>query len=335
MESYLPTYAFTGHGDSMEEKAAGSPGAANCPSDIDRTRSPSPESAAYWLSRPSGQSTESRRLTDFRDDNLSNIGRSDFEKQQPTTRLILKTSRLDHPGSSSPAPPGSSHPVLHPQSSNHGHSRRSRPETSHQKAVNMNRKMRIDNILHKRLTGVQRHLRRQKKQEPSTFVYNMMSRIINLSEDYDTDDEGSWGPGGLVPNQEEDSDFGGEALRHKKVLDRALRRLARQEEGGSRGALSSKLRRERTVDVQIKSRVINGRSGRKRRRSSGPGESRQEVVADPSQGGQSAGLDDLDLDLLGEGRGDGHGEEESHNEESGGDDTEDGDLTEDGTMDER
>ena len=161
-----------------------------------------------------------------------------------------------------------------------------------------------------------------------------MSRIINLPEDYDTDDEGSWGPGGLVPNQEEDSDFGGEALKHKKVLDRALRRLTRQEEGGSLGGLCRKLRRERTVDMQIQRRVINGRFGRKRRGSIGPGEPRQEVVADPSQGGQSVGLDDLDLDLLGEGRGDGHGEEESHNEESGGDDTEDGDLTEDGIIDE-
>ena len=162
-----------------------------------------------------------------------------------------------------------------------------------------------------------------------------MSRIINLPEDYDTDDEGSWGPGGLVPNPEEDFDFGGEALRHKKVLDRALRRLARQEGGGPIGVPSRKLRYQRTADLQTKGRVVNGRSGRKRRRSSGPEAPRQEGVADPSQGGRSADLDDLDLDLLGEGRGDGHGEEESHNEESGGDDTEDGDLTDDGIMDER
>ena len=197
----------------------------------------------------------------------------------------------------------------------------------------MNRKMRIDNILHKKLVGVQRVLRRQKKHETSTFGYNVMSRIIDLPEDYDTDEESSWGPGGLVPNPNEDFDFGGEALKHKKVLDRALRRLGREEQGGSIGALSKNLGRRRPVERDEKSKLVNGRSNGKRRRINEPREAQQQDATEDTASGQGAGLDDLDLDLLGEGRGEGQAEEESNNEESGGDDTEDGDLTEDGMLD--
>lgn len=57
-----------------------------------------------------------------------------------------------------------------------------------------------------------------------------MTRIFDLPEDYDTEDETSknWGPGGLVPGPNEMEDFGYEASFRKKVVNRALRRLGRE-----------------------------------------------------------------------------------------------------------
>jgi hypothetical protein len=63
-----------------------------------------------------------------------------------------------------------------------------------------------------------------------------MSRIVDLPDDYDTDDAGGFGPGGLVPSSAEGEDFGGEARALRKVIERALRRLAREEGGAVSGA---------------------------------------------------------------------------------------------------
>jgi len=319
-----------------EDKSFGSPGIRNGPSDIDRTRSPSPSAPSVGLPKASSRTSESRRLTGYRNENSPATTRPDFEKQQPITRLILKTSKMDHGHeSSSPVPPGPGHPVFHPASSTSSHPRRPRPETSHQKAVNINRKMRIDSILHKKLTKVHSQVRRRKRQQTSTSVYTAMSRIIDLPENYDTEDEECWGPGGLVPNPGEEKDYGGEALKHKKVIDRVFRRLEREDQGarsaGSRDGLQNRdikpevnrkadsFKMRRLAHGKAKEETPGARNGEGRGRRSGQGDV----------------LDDLDLDLLGEGREDDRAEDES-NEDSGMDESEDGDEnSEDGMMDTR
>lgn len=319
-----------------EEKSIDSPGRGVLQSDTDRTRSPSPAAAANsWLSKPPNRGTgPPLKFTGFRNENIQSITRPDFEKQQPTARLILKTKMENAPDSSSPAPPGSAqHPVLHPRLTYGFHHRRSRPETSHQKAVNINRKMRIENIIHKKLVTEQKRVRREKRQETSTYGFRAMSRIINLPEDYDTEDEGSWGPGGLVPNPNEQEDYGGEALRHKKVVDRAIRRLAREGQTGSLTGLGQSLnpRKRKSREYDDNDRR-EGNRNQKRSKSSG-GQGLRPTGECQDKGSQEDGLDDLDLDLLGESR-DEHGEEDM-DDESGADDTEEGDdeTEEDGRED--
>ena len=230
------------------------------------------------------------------------------------------------------------------------HSRRARPETSHQKAVNANRRARIDGILHKQLKEQQAAvMKRRNRQLPS--LYRTIKRIHALPLDYDSEDEeNSWGPGGLVPNplieEDKEEDFGAEAVQRKKVIDRALRRLDRLE--GGDGKIFSALGgggpnknaekpsfREATVAGPTRrgrggSRggamrsVSKGRGGARRRGSlqpvmSAPVEELEEVEEERPET-----LDDLDLDLLGEGK---EGEEEMLDSDPDG--TDDEDLTED------
>lgn len=319
-----------------EDKSFGSPGVRNGPSDIDRTRSPSPSAPSTWVAKSSNRTSESRKLTGFRHENSPATTRPEFEKQQPITRLILKTGKVDHGHeSSSPVPPGPGHPVFHPTSATSSHPRRPRPETSHQKAVNINRKLRIESILHKKLTKVHSQVRRKKRQQTSTSVYTAMSRIIDLPENYDTEDEGAWGPGGLVPNPGEEKDYGGEALRHKKVVDRALRRLEREDrDGGATGHSDDRRNQNIKPDVNCKANALKMRRiGIAEAQEETPGTQHGE-----GRGGRNADgevLDDLDLDLLGEGREEDRPEDDS-NEDSGMDESEDGDEnSEDGMMDTR
>ena len=62
-----------------------------------------------------------------------------------------------------------------------------------------------------------------------------MSRIIDLPDDYDTGDETSNGPGGLVPTGDEELDWGADAQRFRKAIRRAVRRLNRDEGGRANG----------------------------------------------------------------------------------------------------
>ena len=245
------------------------------------------------------------------------------------SRLIFKTKMEQTRDTLSPAPPGSGHPILQSHVSGHGGHRRSRPETSHQKAVNMNRKMRIEHILHKQLKEEHARVRRKKKAEGSSFGFMVMSRIQDLRHDYDTEDEYSWGPGGLVPNPPEREDYGGDALRHRKILDRAMRRLAREGEGGNRPV-------GRLMDTyRGRNRKAKGIKGESKESERVTPRKRSKIMADrvSSQPGKSRddGLDDLDLDLLGE------SSEDGQDQESGpdGDDSEGGvGDTEDEMMDE-
>ena len=233
-------------------------------------------------------------------------------------RLVLKT-RMDNPlGSSPPLPPGSAHPILSAISNGN---RRPRPETSHQKAVNMNRKMRIDHILHKQMLSRQTEVRRQKRRTSSSFGMMVMNRVKDLPDTYDTDDETSWGPGGLVANANEADDYGEEAIKHKKVIDRAMRRLYRAEHAGPVGRLISgyNKRRRRAGDFD-EERGDQERYGRQREDGAGGVGRSDKPRGNSNYEGQ---LDDLDLDLLGENR------DYDQDEDSGSDDSdgEDGDMT--------
>lgn len=212
-------------------------------------------------------------------------------------RTVFK-ARVDHKlDVSSPAPPGMGHPIIPTGHSNgHGH-RRSRPETSHQKAVNMNRKMRIDHILHKQMLDHHHLIRKGEKRKQSSFFFTAMRRIHELPDGYNTENEDSWGPGGLVPNLGEKEDFGEAALRHMKVLDRAVRRLQRENDRGPMSNLVRGYRKRKRKDSICK----NGTESSPKRPTNHVG--RVEARADQNRDRErQEGLDDLDLDLLGESR---------------------------------
>ena len=245
-----------------------------------------------------------------------------MHRSESNPRPVLKTRVESFPHSSSPAPPGSGHPILHSSATNGMGSRRQRPETSHQKAVNMNRKMRVDHILHKQVAIKFNEARRKKKEANSSFGLMVMNRVKDLPDMYDTEEEGSWGPGGLVPNYGEIEDYGEEAVAYRKAIDRAVRRLYREENGGSLGRLANSYRkRKRQSRGYVDDEEKQSRS-KKRRRDDG---------SHGMDGIRSEeALDDLDRDLLGEGR----DEDDEMDEDSRTDDSEaeDGDMTEDEVM---
>lgn len=245
-------------------------------------------------------------------------------------RLVLKT-RPYRPHGSSPAPARDS---SQPPVSGAG-SRRPRPETSHQKAVSMNRKMRIDRILFAKLTAEHRHVRSIRKKQGRTRVFRAMRRIRDLPDNYDSEDEDGWGPGGFFPNRKKLEDYGEEAAYAKKILDRAVRRLAREVNGGRvNGSKREHSKRKRRLEDSAldddQALLAFGKRGRSdddydasNRRGIGRPEQRAEV------------LDDLDLDLLGESREGGPREGERMDVmdgESGGEDSGD-DVTEEEAMD--
>lgn len=229
-------------------------------------------------------------------------------------RIILKTKMDQMPHSSSPAPPGAAHPVLHTSSNTNGvNQRRPRPETSHQKAVNLNRTLRMNHILHNQLGTEHERIRKKKRIESSSFGFLAMKRIINLPDGYDSEDEHSYGPGGLVPTPGEDEDYGEEALRGKKQLDRAVRRLDREGHGGPLGGLLRNLHKRKRPDYGSGDEDDQGerRDSTKARKTNGDAADAVQPNRRRDGASHEEGLDDLDLDLLGESR----GEEEQVDEE--------------------
>lgn len=250
-------------------------------------------------------------------------------------RLIMKPRGDNTPNASPAMPPGASHPTF-PSNAN-GHSyRRSRPQTTHQKAVDINRKMRVEHIMHQQLVEHHATIRRQKRRRGMSFGYTAMKRIRDMPDDYDTEDDRFGTPGGLVPNLGESEDYGEDALRQKKALDRAIRRLERGDNGlRLNGLIRVNVRRKRKhqrsdSDDELRERAFP-RAGKQEddfRRPLALNEVRLNDRANEQQGRrqgngtkQEEGLDDLDLDLLGEARDGEHGEEELE-EDSGLDDTE-------------
>ena len=281
----------------------------HAPSDADRTRSPSPFSGETHNPHEITPNGYKPRVNGFPREIFSTAGSDVAESPRGVVdharsqRLILKTRPYRPPGSSpGPARSTSQQPV-HSSTIIASGSRRSRPETSHQRAVNMNRKMRIDHIIHQKLIQEHSDLRRRREGQRRTSVFKAMIRIRDLPDEYASADEKSWGPGGLLPNKDEDEDYGEEAIQIKKVLDRSVRRLGRHENGRPTG------------------NALTGHRKRKRRREDDPSEEEQAESTprdqpqwngsrylsnrgDGNYGGEfrEETLDDLDMDLLGESR---------------------------------
>ncbi|KAL1958742.1 hypothetical protein VTO42DRAFT_3861 [Malbranchea cinnamomea] len=141
-------------------------------------------------------------------------------------RLVLKT-RMDHtPDTASPAPPGPGHPVLYQfNGSPATMPRRPRPLTQHQLALEQNRRQRVEYALAQRRNKVLETLRAQRESEVPFFRAGRL--LQSLPEDYDTDEENSWGKGGICPNPQEEEDFGESASFFLSVLRKTARRLQR------------------------------------------------------------------------------------------------------------
>lgn len=170
-----------------------------------------------------GQSARSRYKRPKRESSLTRaVGQQ---------RLILKTKMEQTPDGSSPAPPGSSHPVLNrfvtdSSLTQQNTARRPRPLTQHQLAVEQNRRQRIEYILAKRRNEAYRMLRAKRETEIPFARYGRL--LEPLPDGYDTeDDESSWGKGGILPNPEEEEDYGECASYYLSVLRKASRRLDR------------------------------------------------------------------------------------------------------------
>ncbi|OXV10473.1 hypothetical protein Egran_01771 [Elaphomyces granulatus] len=146
-------------------------------------------------------------------------------------RIILKTKMDQTPDTASPAPPGSGHPILNQFvtepaiPSPNPPSRRPRPLTQHQLAVEQNRRQRIEYLLAQRKLENYRMLRTQRQNEIPFIRYGRLLEC--LPDGYDTDDERSWGKGGLIPNPREEEDFGESAHYFLSVIRKATRRLDR------------------------------------------------------------------------------------------------------------
>ncbi|KAI9890018.1 MAG: hypothetical protein M1814_004534 [Vezdaea aestivalis] len=220
-------------------------------SDTDQTRSVSPSSF------PSEKTPNAPRS-----------GRGRWPRSQGTdrnahNRVILKTKMAQVHDAASPFPPGSSHPVLHPETGLNGTSsltngvsggggpggRRSRPLTAHQQAVNRNREHRVDYILDRKLRSAQRKHRRRRLREGAIWRawtrHDAMADPFADSEDEESKAKGASGPtrmqgfGGLMPLETEADDWGEEVGGFAAAVRRAGRRLTRwddMDEGG-RGKL--------------------------------------------------------------------------------------------------
>ncbi|KAL8944590.1 MAG: hypothetical protein Q9216_000393 [Gyalolechia sp. 2 TL-2023] len=304
-------------------------------------RSPSPSHRDYGLPRPS--------ITEYpAADILMSGGRHDISPgvhddhgrpwgdrhESSNVRLALKVRGDSTPVVSPAVPPGAGHATF-PSSGNAYSYRRSRPQTSHQKAVDINRKMRVEHILHQQLIEVHEEIRRRKRKRGPPFGYAAMKRIYDMANDYDSEDERFGGPGGLVPNAGEEEDYGEGALGHKRALDRAARKLRKEGNGafldGVMHRPGKRKRKERTGfdGITTDERARKGREqadelperATPNERIAGKDPMQQERRRQTTGLKQEESLDDLDLDLLGENREDDNVEDDLE-EESCMDETE-------------
>ncbi|KAL8843603.1 MAG: hypothetical protein Q9170_000107 [Blastenia crenularia] len=329
-------------GPPMKKAKRGAPDDLGLPPLSEPDCSPSPNHKSYIIPRapaveyPGTDVMMTGVMHDISPGTNDDRGHVFNDRHEPANiRLVLK-ARADHTPNLSPAiPPGAGHTTF-PSNANAYSYRRSRPQTSHQKAVDINRKMRVEHILHQQLIEVHEDIRRWKRKRGPPFGYTAMKRIYDLPDDYDSEDERQGGPGGLVQNLGEEEDYGEGALRHKKALDRAVRKLGRGPKGAFfNGAIYRPGKRKRKQEKDGSDDVQTDQRSRKARESAEelPGYSRLSEMRVSNgarrQEGQRQGaglkheesLDDLDLDLLGESREDDNGEGDV-GEESGLDESE-------------
>lgn len=175
-----------------------------------------------------GQSVPSRAKRPKRESSLNrSIGQQ---------RLVLKTKSEQTPDAS-PAPPGNSNNnnnnnpginkfVNEPTVPAPNSSRRPRPLTQHQIAVEQNRRDRIRYILGKRKEETYAEIRTRRVWEIPIQRYTRL--LDSLPDGYNTDDEEhSWGKGGLLPNPNVEDDYGEGASRYLSIIRKATRRLDR------------------------------------------------------------------------------------------------------------
>lgn len=282
-------------------------------------------------------------------------------------RLILKT-RMDHTPDASPAPPGSTNSMMNrfiPEPSlSQAPGRRPRPLTQHQIAVEQNRRQRIEYLLAKRRSNAYRVLRAKRNSE---IPFGRYGRLLQgLPDGYDTaDEENSWGKGGLLPNPDEEDDYGECANFFLSVIRKAARRLDRWDYEDANGPKKDRQKereeRQRTkaaleADLRAahnRSRPRAPRSSAAKRKSTGPGATPGTAKKTPvhPKGNRPAGagtsglgtpswypehaageeymegeLDDLDRELLGEGSGEEDAPRDGDSsDDSGDEDGEDGD----------
>lgn len=151
-------------------------------------------------------------------------------------RLVLKT-KVD-PGSdaASPAPPGLGHPILNQYATesatpNHSHpSRRPRPLTQHQLAVEQNRRHRIEYLLAQRRSEAYKVLRARRESEPSYIRWMRLLPQLPLpdnSADPSSDDSVFGKIFQLMGSHNDLEDFGEMAHYYLSVTRKATRRLDR------------------------------------------------------------------------------------------------------------
>lgn len=147
-------------------------------------------------------------------------------------RLVLKT-RMDPNDAASPAPPGSGHPILNQYATDHitpshSHSsRRPRPLTQHQLAVEQNRRHRIEYLLAQRKTDAYKVLRARRENEPT---FNGWMRLLpHLPEPRASLDGDDIPPeiAQLMNGSTDYEDFGETAHYYLSVTRKAIRRLDR------------------------------------------------------------------------------------------------------------
>ncbi|KAJ5907432.1 hypothetical protein N7495_000114 [Penicillium taxi] len=147
-------------------------------------------------------------------------------------RLILKPSKMDHTPDASPAPqaPSHHHPLMNqfipePSLSHPSSARRQRPLTQHQLAVEQNRRQRIEYLLAKRREIEYRELRKKRLRD---LPFARATRLLQiLPGSYDSENENSHSKGGLLPNPENEDDYGETANFYLSVVRKAARRLDR------------------------------------------------------------------------------------------------------------
>ncbi|KAI9884972.1 MAG: hypothetical protein M1823_003249 [Watsoniomyces obsoletus] len=269
------------------------------PSDSDRTQSASPEAETPVVEHQQPEPASSTRRTKPR-----------YRPERVERPLIpARPASLDqvseghyqhqeHHHNSSPAPSlpgGPSFEQYHTPLSQsaiphaHSHSRRSRPLTAHQLALNQNRKDRVSHILRQRRLEYYKKSAKKRDREGSFLRFyrrhdamtdpfeNSEEEPIHLNINNNNNNHNNKmngpfrdrGMGGLVPLEDEEDDYGEEAAAYVVAIRRTVRRLKRWDE-----EKEERKKEEEEKGMMKKSGV--GRSGR--RKSAAVGGNGKEVI---------------------------------------------------------